>query len=249
MIHLKTEAELHSMEQANRIVWRVLDGLAAEIRPGVAIRDLDTMAERWTLEMGGVPAFKGYRGYPASVCISVNEEVVHGIPGTRTLSEGDLVSMDFGVKLDGFYGDSAITVPVGEIDEDARRLLDVTKKALLKGIEEMKEGNRVSDVSHAVQSYVEAEGYSVVRDFVGHGIGRALHEEPQVPNFGGPGTGPKLKSGLVLAIEPMVNEGGHEVTVDGDGWTVRTKDGGRSAHFEYSVAITPSGPRILGVEA
>ena len=249
MIHLKTEAELRSMEQANKIVWRVLNGLAAETQPGVTIRDLDTMAERWSLEMGGVPAFKGYRGYPASVCISVNEEVVHGIPGTRKLKEGDIVSMDFGVKLDGFYGDSAITVPVGEIDDDAKRLLDVTKKALMKGIGAMKEGNRVSDVSHAVQTYVEAEGYSVVRDFVGHGIGRALHEEPQVPNFGGAGTGPKLQPGLVLAIEPMVNEGGHEVTVDGDGWTVRTKDGSRSAHFEYSVAMTPSGPRILGVEA
>jgi len=195
-----------------------------------------------------VPSFLGYHGYPASICISVNDEVVHGIPGDRRLQEGDIVSLDFGAILDGYYGDAACTVPVGEVDEAARKLMDVTRESLLKGIERAAVGNRVSDVSHAVQTWAEGHGFSVVRDYVGHGVGRALHEEPQVPNFGAPGLGPKLREGMVLAIEPMINEGGAEVTVDPDGWTVRTRDHKRSAHFEYSVALTEAGPKVLGVE-
>ena len=248
MIALKTAAELEVMDRANRLVHEILNLLSKDLRPGTALRDLDSKAESWTRERGGEPAFKGYRGYPASVCISVNDEVVHGIPGKRHLNEGDVVSLDFGVRLEGYYGDAARTEVVGKADQAALDLLEVTRKSLLKGVEKAVEGNRLSDVSHAIQEYAEAHGYSVVREFVGHGIGRELHEEPQVPNFGGPGMGPKLQAGMVLAIEPMINEGGHEVCVDGDGWTVRTKDGRRSAHFEYSVAVTSSGPWILGVD-
>ena len=250
LMQIKTDQELDIMDRANALVHEVLNGLAKEIRPGVVLKDLDAMAEAWTRKKGAIPAFKGYRqgskAYPASVCISINEEVVHGIPGRRRIAEGDIVSMDFGVLLDGFYGDSALTVAVGQVDEGAGRLLRTTRESLFKGIEQMVEGNRVQDVSHAVQVHAESQGYSVVRSFVGHGISRHLHEEPKVPNFGEPGRGPRLQSGLVLAIEPMVNEGGYEVDTDGDGWTVRTADGRRSAHFEYSVAVTPSGPRVLG---
>lgn len=248
MIVLKTAEELEAMERANRVVHEVLDVLAGELRPGVTLGELDAVAERRTRELGAEPAFKGYRGYPACVCISVNDEVVHGIPGKRRLEEGDLVSLDFGVRLGGYYGDAARTEAVGTCDAAGLRLMEVTRESLLKGVEMAVEGRRLSDVSHAVQRHVEGHGYSVVRDYVGHGIGRNLHEEPQVPNFGNPGLGPKLQAGMVLAIEPMVNEGGAEVTVDGDGWTVRTKDGSRSAHFEYSVAVTPAGPRILGMD-
>lgn len=248
MIHLKTAKEVEIMDKANRIVHAVLDHLEAELKPGVTLRELDARAESMTRERGGKPAFKGYHGYPASICISLNDEVVHGIPGDRKIAEGDLVSLDFGVILDGYYGDAARTCPVGQVDERGRQLLDVTRQSLEKGIEQAVAGRRVSDVSHAVQTWAEGHGFSVVRDYVGHGIGRALHEEPQVPNFGEPGRGPRLQPGMVLAIEPMINEGTHEVTVDGDGWTVRTRDHKRSAHFEYSVAVTEAGPRILGVD-
>ena len=248
MIQLKTPGEIEIMDRANAIVLAVLDRVGAQLRPGVVLRDLDDLAESATRELGGKPAFKGYHGYPASICISVNDEVVHGIPGGRKLQEGDVVSLDFGVIVDGYYGDAARTCPVGEIDASARRLLEVTEQSLHRGIEKAVAGNRVSDVSHAVQEWAEGHGFSVVREYVGHGIGRALHEEPQVPNFGEPGRGPRLQPGMVLAIEPMINEGGHEVTLDRDGWTVRTRDSKRSAHFEYSVAVTESGPRILGAE-
>jgi len=248
MIHLKSSEELEIMDRANRIVHKVLQRVSSEVAPGVALRELDSVAESTTKSLGGKPAFKGYHGYPASICLSVNDEVVHGIPGERKLQEGDIVSVDFGVVLDGYYGDAACTLPVGQVNEGSRRLMEVTRESLLKGIERAQVGERVSDVSHAVQTWAEGHGFSVVRDYVGHGIGRALHEEPQVPNFGTPGLGPKLRAGMVLAIEPMVNEGGPDVTVDPDGWTVRTRDGKRSAHFEYSVALTESGPRVLGVE-
>lgn len=248
MIHLKAPEEIEIMDRANRIVHTILDRLGEELAPGVVLRDLDRLAESLTKEMGGKPAFKGYGGFPASVCISVNDEVVHGIPGPRVIQPGDLVSLDFGVIVDGYYGDAARTFPVGDVDPEGVRLLTVTRTSLEKGVEQVRIGSRVSDVSHAVQEYAEGHGYSVVRDYVGHGIGRALHEEPQVPNFGEPGRGPRLQEGMVLAIEPMINEGGHGVTVDEDGWTVRTADGKRSAHFEYSVAVTANGPRILGIE-
>ena len=248
MIHLKAPEEIEIMDRANRIVHTILDRLGEELAPGVVLRDLDRLAESLTRQMGGKPAFKGYGGFPASVCISVNDEVVHGIPGPRVIQPGDLVSLDFGVIVDGYYGDAARTFPVGDVDPEGVRLLTVTRTSLEKGVEQVRVGSRVSDVSHAVQEYAEGHGYSVVRDYVGHGIGRALHEEPQVPNFGEPGRGPRLQEGMVLAIEPMINEGGHGVTVDEDGWTVRTADGKRSAHFEYSVAVTANGPRILGIE-
>ncbi|MGC8723523.1 MAG: type I methionyl aminopeptidase [Acidobacteriota bacterium] len=248
MIHLKAPEEIEIMDRANRIVHAVLDRLGEELAPGVVLRDLDRLAESLTKQMGGKPAFKGYGGFPASVCISVNDEVVHGIPGPRVIQPGDLVSLDFGAIVDGYYGDAARTFPVGDVDPEGVRLLTVTRTSLEKGVEQVRVGSRVSDVSHAVQEYAEGQGFSVVRDYVGHGIGRALHEEPQVPNFGEPGRGPRLQVGMVLAIEPMINEGGHDVTVDEDGWTVRTADGKRSAHFEYSVAVTENGPRILGIE-
>lgn len=248
MIVLKSPAELDVMDRANRVVQEVLDLLATELRPGVSLGDLDAAAEDYTRGRGATPAFKGYRGYPASVCISVNDEVVHGIPGDRTVREGDLVSIDFGVLLGGYYGDAARTVAVGEPDEEGQRLLGVTRESLMRGVKKAVDGGRLHDISFAVQSHVESHGYSVVRDFVGHGIGRALHEDPQVPNFGAPGTGPRLQAGMVLAIEPMVNEGSHEVIVDDDKWTVRTKDGRRSAHFEYCVAVTQEGPWVLGVD-
>ncbi len=248
MIHLKSPEEVEIMDRANRIVHKVLQRVSSEVAPGVALRELDAVAESTTKSLGGKPAFKGYHGYPASICISVNDEVVHGIPGDRKLEDGDIVSLDFGAILDGYYGDAACTVPVGEVRQGSRKLMEVTRESLLKGIEQARVGERVSDVSHAVQSWAEGHGFSVVRDYVGHGIGRALHEDPQVPNFGTPGLGPRLRAGMVLAIEPMVNEGGPDVTVDADGWTVRTRDGKRSAHFEYSVALTEGGPRVLGVE-
>jgi methionyl aminopeptidase len=248
MIHLKTPQEVDIMDEANRIVLDVLDRLEKELAPGVALQDLDALAEDVATQRGARPAFKGYNGYPASVCISVNDEVVHGIPGPRKLRAGDLVSMDFGVIYRDYYGDAARTCAVGGLDPEGERLIRVTRESLLAGIDRAREGNRVSDVSHAVQTHVEKHGFSVVRDYVGHGVGRALHEEPQVPNFGDPGRGPRLQAGMVLAIEPMVNEGEPGVSVDEDGWTVRTADGRRSAHFEYSIAVTQAGPRILGVQ-
>ncbi len=243
---LKAPGEIELMDAANAIVLRVLDGIAARIRPGMTTRELDRWAEGVIREAGAVPAFLDYRGYPATLCTSVNDVIVHGIPDDRPLGEGDIVGVDCGVLYKGYYGDAARTYPVGAIDDEARRLLEVTEQALGRGVAAARAGNRLSDIGHAVQEEVEAAGFSVVREFVGHGIGASLHEEPQVPNFGRAGRGPRLKPGLVLAIEPMVNAGRPETRTDADGWTARTADGSRSAHFEYSVAITEAGPRILG---
>ncbi|HLE21639.1 MAG TPA: type I methionyl aminopeptidase [Vicinamibacteria bacterium] len=246
MIVRRSEAELEKMHQANVLVANVLEDLSQSLEPGMTTADLDRMAERSIRQAGAEPAFKGYRGFPATLCVSINDEVVHGIPSPkRVIREGDLVSLDLGSVVEGFYGDGAITVAVGEVSESLRRLLEVTETALDKGIEAVKVGNRVSDIGHAVQSYVESQGFSVVRDFVGHGIGTALHEDPQVPNYGEPGKGPRLLPGMALAIEPMVNVGAHFVKTLSDNWTVVTMDGSYSAHFERSVAVTENGPWIL----
>lgn len=246
MISLKSERELDLMRKAGRIVAQVLDEMAQMTRVGVSTGELDRFAESRTRELKAIPAFKGYHGFPACVCISVNDEVVHGIPSTkRILREGDIVGLDFGVIYEGWYGDSARTVAVGKIDPRAQKLIDATRESLNRGIEQCYVGNHVFDIGHAVQNYVEPLGYSVVREFVGHGIGRALHEEPQVPNYGSKGKGLVLKAGMVLAIEPMINAGSHEVKILGDGWTAVTVDRSLSAHFEHTVAITPNGPEIL----
>ena len=233
------------MREANLIVAKVLAHLETLIQPGVTTAELDAAAEKMILSMGGKPAFKGYLGYPATLCVSVNEEIVHGIPGDRRLVEGDIVGVDCGTNVKGFYGDSAWTFAVGEISEEARKLLDVTQESLSLGIKKVKVGNRISDISSSIQEFVEGHGFSVVRDFVGHGIGQSLHEEPQVPNYGQPGRGPRLLEGMVLAIEPMVNSKGPGVKVLQDKWTAVTSDGGYSAHFEHSVAVTANGPWIL----
>ncbi len=245
MIILRSRHEIEKMKISNRIVAEVLEEVIKKIRVGVTTIELDRLAESVILKKGGTPAFKGYRGYPNSLCISINEQVVHGIPSNRRLKDGDLVSIDLGVYHDGYYGDAAITVGAGEITPEAKRLLDATQKALYIGIEKARAGNHLSDISNAVQMYVEGEGFSVVRAFVGHGIGTSLHEEPQVPNFGEAGKGPLLKSGMVLAIEPMVNAGVSDVEVLEDDWTVVTADGSLSAHFEHTVAITDNGVEIL----
>jgi methionyl aminopeptidase len=246
MIYLKSERELVLMRKAGAIVARILDDMAKMAAPGMTTGELDRFAESRIKELGAKPAFKGYHGFPACVCISVNQEVVHGIPSPkRVLKEGDIVGLDFGVVYDGWYGDSARTVPIGKISAEAQKLIDVTQEGLRRGIVECREGNRVFDIGHAIQNYVETFGYGVVREFVGHGIGRALHEDPQVPNYGPKGKGPALKVGMVLAIEPMINAGSHEVRVLKDGWTAVTTDNSLSAHFEHTVAITPSGPEIL----
>ena len=247
MINLRTKEEIEKLRRSNRLVAQALLKVREAIRPGVRTAELDRIAEETIRKGGGRPAFKGYRGYPANLCVSVNEEVVHGIPGPRRLEEGDIVSLDLGVLMDGYYGDAAITVPVGEVSEEAKKLIEVTEEALHKGIEKARVGNRLYDISHAIQSWVESFGFSVVRDFVGHGIGRQLHEEPQVPNFGPPNQGPRLMVGMVLAIEPMVNAGGWQVRVREDGWTVVTADGSLSAHFEHTIAITEDGPDILSL--
>ena len=245
MIVCKGKAELETMRRANLIVARVLRHLGTQVCPGVTTLDLDRLAEQMIRDHGGIPAFKGYQGFPASVCASVNDEIVHGIPNRRPLEDGDIVSLDVGVLLDGYYGDSAWTFPVGEIAAELQRLLDVTRESLYLGIEKIRVGNRVSDISSAVQKHVESYGFSVVRKFVGHGIGKALHEEPQVPNYGKPGRGPRLLEGMVLAVEPMVNSKGPDVKVLDDRWTAVTTDGGHSAHFEHSIAVTKDGPWIL----
>lgn len=243
---LKAPGEIELMDAANAIVLAVLDGMAERIRPGATTRELDRWAEGVIRDAGGVPAFLDYRGYPATLCTSINDVIVHGIPDDRPLVAGDIVGVDCGVLYKGYYGDAARTYPVGEVDAESAQLLAVTERALARGIAQAQPGGRLSDISYAVQQEVEAAGFSVVREFVGHGIGASLHEEPQVPNFGRAGRGPRLKTGLVLAIEPMVNAGRPETRTDPDGWTARTADGSRSAHFEYSVAITESGPRVLG---
>jgi methionyl aminopeptidase len=244
---LKTAGEIELMDEANRIVHAVLDGIAGKIVPGVTTRELDEFAESTIRSRGGVPAFLKYRGYPATLCTSINDVIVHGIPSGTALAEGDIIGVDCGVLYNGYYGDAARTFAVGEVGGEARRLMDVTRRSLLAAVEQVRPGGRLSDIGHAVQEYVESHGFSVVRDFVGHGIGAALHEDPQVPNFGKAGAGPKLRPGLVLAIEPMVNAGSYGVKMDADGWTARTEDGSLSAHFEFSVAVTESGPKVLGV--
>jgi methionyl aminopeptidase len=246
MIILKSPSEIAVMKIAGSILAAVLEELRAAIRPGMSLVELDKKAERRTRQFNAIPAFKGYNGFPASLCASVNEEVVHGIPGNRILKNGDIVGLDYGVIYQNFYADSAITVPVGTISDDADKLIKVTKEALLKGINQAKAGNRLYDISGAIQQYVESNGFSVVRDFVGHGIGRNMHELPQIPNFVGNDFNPVLKPGMALAIEPMVNVGTYEVEVDTkDNWTVRTEDHQYSAHFEHTVAITGDGPEIL----
>jgi methionyl aminopeptidase len=246
VIVCRSAAELERMHRAGHLVGEVLMALAAKVAPGVTTAELDELAEKQIVDAGAVPAFKGYHGYPASICASINEEVIHGIPsGRRTLNEGDIISIDVGVSLDGYYGDSAITLPVGRISEDAAKLLRVTEESLYKAIERARPGARVSDIGHAVQQHVETHGFSVVREFVGHGIGQRMHEEPQVPNYGEPGRGPRLAEGMVLAIEPMVNAGKAAVKVLSDGWTAVTKDSSLSAHFEHTVAITAGEPWIL----
>jgi methionyl aminopeptidase len=245
MIILKSRSEIEKMRKSNTIVAVILEELRKKIRPGVKTIELDRLSEELALKKGARPAFKGYRGYPYSLCASVNSEVVHGMPSDKELKEGDIVSLDFGILNDGYYGDAAVTVPVGEITPAAKRLLRVTEEALYRGIAEVKAGNRIGDISAAIQGHVEASGYSVVRDLVGHGIGKSLHEDPQVPNYGSSGRGVELKPGMVFAIEPMVNEGTYRVEILRDGWTVVTADGKLSAHFEHSVAITENGPVIL----
>ncbi len=245
MIICKGKAELQKMREANQIVARVLNHLGTLVKPGATTAELNRASEEMISKLGARPAFKGYHGYPATLCASVNDQIVHGIPNDGTLQEGDIIGLDVGVHYKGYCGDSAWTFPVGEISEGLRRLLEVTKKSLYKGIEKVMVGNRVSDISFTIQEFVEANGFSVVREFVGHGIGSSLHEEPQVPNYGQPGRGPRLAEGMVLAIEPMVNSQGPEVKVLDDKWTAVTADGGYSAHFEHSVAVTDKGPWIL----
>lgn len=245
---LKTPGELELMNKANRLVHRVLDGIAERIAPGVVTRDLDSWAEATIREAGGVPAFLNYRGFPATLCTALNDVIVHGIPDGRRLEEGDIIGFDCGVMYKGYYGDAARTFAVGVIKPEAEQLLRVTREALDLAIDHVQPGGRLSDISHAVQTHVEQHGYSIVRDFVGHGVGTSLHEDPQVPNYGRPGKGPRLRAGLVLAIEPMVNAGTGGVQGDADGWTARTQDGSLSAHFEYSVAVTPDGPWVLGCD-
>lgn len=243
---LKTSDEIESMRRSSLVVAEVLRYLRDKVKPGATTMDLERLAEAEAKRLGARPAFKGYRGYPFCLCTSVNNEIVHGMPSVKKLlKDGDILSIDFGVLLDGFYGDAAITVAVGNIGEEPKRLMSVTEASLYDAIEMARPGNRLSDISAAVQSRVEAEGFSVVRDFVGHGIGRSLHEAPQVPNFGIPGRGVRLKAGMVLAIEPMINFGGYGVRVLDDGWTAVTADGSLSAHFEHTVAVTEEGPYVL----
>ena len=244
-IVLRSAAEIEKLARVNALVARVLVELAAAVKPGVTTKQLDEIAEQRLREAGAAPAFKGYHGYPATICASVNEQVVHGIPNDRPMVEGDIVSIDMGAKLDGFFGDSAVTVPVGWVTAEAERLLAVTKTALDRAVATVKAGARVSDIGAAVQSYVEAHGFSVVREFVGHGIGTSLHEEPQIANYGPGGRGPRLSEGMVLAIEPMVNAGKPAVKVLADGWTAVTRDGSLSAHFEHTVVVTGEGCEIL----
>jgi methionyl aminopeptidase len=246
MIILKSPSEIAVMRIAGSILAAVLEELRAVIRPGVSLAELDRKAEQKTRQYKAIPAFKGYNGFPASLCASVNEEVVHGIPGSRILKNGDIIGLDFGVIYQSFYADSAITVPVGEVSPEANQLIKITEEALFKGISHAKPGNRLYDISGAIQQYVESNGFSVVRDFVGHGIGRKMHESPQIPNFVGNDFNPILKPGMALAIEPMVNIGTYDVEVDmKDNWTVRTADHKYSAHFEHTVAVTGAEPEIL----
>lgn len=245
MIILKSPQEIKRMKVPCVIVAEILAQLREMVRPGVTTLSLDAFAEQECRRRGAIPGFKGYSGYPYSLCCSINNEVVHGMPRSVPLVEGDIVSLDFGVVRDGFYGDAAITLPVGNVSEDARRLLAVTAESLDEAIRMARPDHRLGDISHAVQAYVESRGFSVVREFVGHGIGKSLHEAPQIPNYGNPGRGVKLKPGMVLALEPMINQKASDVRVLDDGWTAVTVDGGLSAHFEHTVAVTDHGPEIL----
>jgi methionyl aminopeptidase len=239
------EEEVRAIKRSNQIVAKILEELGSMIRPGVRTRELDEHAEARTREMGAIPAFKGYRDFPSSLCTSINEEIVHGIPSSRALREGDIISLDFGVLYEGYYGDAAVTFPVGEVTPRAKKLIQTAKEAFHKGLDQAKAGNRLSDISHAIQSYVEAQGFSVIRSFVGHGIGLSLHEEPQIPNFGLPGKGPKIKPGMVFALEPMIAMGDWSVEILEDNWTAITRDKSLSAHYEQTVAITEEGAEIL----
>ena len=245
MIYLKNDSEIEKIQRAGRIVGNALKELQGIISPGISLLEIDKFAEEYAYKNNAKPAFKGYHSYPASICLSVNNVVVHGIPNKYVLNSGDIVGLDYGVELDGYFGDAAITVPVGSVSDEALNLLEVTRRSLEIGIEHAIIGSRIGDISYAIQQYVESFSYSVVRNFVGHGIGKKLHEEPPVPNYGQKGRGGKLEQGMVLALEPMVNIGGPETLVLADGWTAVTKDGSLSAHFEHTIAITKSGPRIL----
>ena len=245
MVYLRDPSEIDHIREASQIVGRTLRMLREHVRPGVTTAELDRIAEAYIRSQGAEPAFKGYRGFPASICPSINEQVVHAIPGGTKLKAGDIISIDVGARKHGYYGDAATTYPVGAVDAEARRLLEVTRDSLAAGIAQARPGNRVGDIGHAVQTHAERHGFSVVRSLVGHGIGREMHEEPQVPNYGSPARGPRLLAGQVIAIEPMVNIGGPDVVTSDDGWTVVTRDGLRSAHFEHTVAIGPDGPDIL----
>ncbi|MBI4897509.1 MAG: type I methionyl aminopeptidase [Actinobacteria bacterium] len=246
MINLKTPEEIEQMAASGRVQARALQLAISKARPGVTTAEIDGAVEKFIRSQGGVPSFKGYKGFPASICASVNDMVVHGIPGPAKLQKGDLLSVDIGVTLDGWVSDAAVTIPVGgEAGAVAQSLLETTKQSLFDGVEQCRPGNRLGDVSSAVQTRVEAAGFSVIRELIGHGVGREMHEEPQVPNYGEPGTGPELKPGMVIAIEPMVNVGRPEITMGDDGWAVYSSDGSLTAHFEFTVAITQDGPRIL----
>jgi len=245
VITIKSESELKLMRVSGKVVAQALKELGKLVEPGITTQELDKYANDFLKKCDCAPAFLGYHGYPSTICVSVNDEVVHGMPGKRVLQEGDVVGIDIGAFYQGYCGDSARTFPVGKVNPQVKNLLEVTFQALNKGIEQCREGNRISDIGHAVQVFVESHGYSVVKDYVGHGIGQAMHEEPQVPNYGKPHQGPRIVAGMCLALEPMVNMGTEEVRVLGDGWTVVTKDGKFSAHFEDTVAVLPEGPEIL----
>lgn len=245
MIIIKNDMEIELMRRAGRLVGETLAKLTEVIKPGITTAELDRIAEEFITKHNAKPSFKGYHGFPASICSSVNEEVVHGIPSSRVLQEGDIISVDCGAILNGYQGDAARTIPVGKVDENALKLIEVTRESFFKGVEKAKVGNRLYDISAAIQTYVEGFGFSIVRDFVGHGIGKDMHEDPEVPNFGRPGRGPKLMNGMVLAIEPMVNIGKYTVKVQPNDWTVVTTDGSMSAHYENTVAILNNGPEIL----
>lgn len=245
MIIIKNDIEIEYMRHAGKLVGETLARLEEIVKPGITTAELDKIAEEFILKHNAKPSFKGYNGFPASICASVNNEVVHGIPGSRVLHEGDIISVDCGAILNGYQGDAARTIPVGKVSSEAEKLIEVTRESFFKGVEYAKVGNKLSDISSAIQTYVENFHFSIVRDFVGHGIGKDMHEDPEVPNFGRPGRGPKLRQGMVLAIEPMVNIGQYEVDVQSNGWTVVTRDGSLSAHYENTVAILNNGPEIL----
>ncbi len=245
MVTLKSAREIDTMRRSGKITSNVLTGLMKSARAGMSTSELDRLAEQGIRDAGGIPTFKGYNGFPGSICVSINDEVVHGIPGSRVLADGDLLSIDIGTTLDGYVSDSAVTIPIGNVGQEARRLLDVTQTCLTIGIAQMERGNRVGDIGAAVQAHAERHGYGVVRELVGHGVGREMHEEPQVPNYGERGTGIELRPGLVLALEPMITQGSPKIRILSDGWTVVTADGKLAAHFEHTVAVTQDGPKVL----